>query len=168
MNLIANVVLLILVIIFIYHLTRGALYVPTHPDKVKTIIALAQIKPGDRFLDLGSGDGRIVIAAARAGADAYGYEINPLLVWWSRRQIRRAGLETQAKVLWKSFWNVNLGSYDTVIIFGIDYIMRRLANKLKTELRPGARFISYAFPLPGRDHDQKIEGLYVYTHENFS
>jgi len=68
------------------------------------MLKLGQVSSKDTLIDLGSGDGRILIAAACLGAKAVGYEINPFLVWKSRRLIRQARLEKLAKVYWKSFW----------------------------------------------------------------
>src|SRR3990167_6554218 len=67
----------------------GAIYVPTGRTKIKKIIELANIKPGDRAVDLGSGDGRLVIALAKSGGESHGYEINPWLVRLARKNIRQ-------------------------------------------------------------------------------
>ena len=95
------------------------------------MIALAQIKPQTKAVDLGSGDGRIVIALARAGVDAVGYEINPILAWWSRIRIYRLGLQSRARIYNQSFWSADLSGFDVVMIFGITHIMGRLEKKLK-------------------------------------
>src|SRR3989344_3817101 len=86
--LVISVVLLLFIIItfffFAIDLFLDLPYVATKKDKIKTVIKLVQIKPHETVVDLGSGDGRLLFAAARAGADAIGYEINPFLVVLTR------------------------------------------------------------------------------------
>ena len=158
-------VLLIFVMLVIWFLARGAVFVPIHQSKIEIILRMAQIQPKQKIADLGSGDGRIVIAFARAGAEAHGFEINPLLVWWSRYKIRRAGLHSRAFIHFRSFWPANLSQFDIVTVFGIDYIMKRLGKKLRRELKPGAQVISFAFPIPDWQEERKERGVYVYTVE---
>ncbi len=142
---------------------RGAPFVPTRPSVVKRIIKLAGVKPGERAVDLGSGDGRLVIALARSGADAYGYEINLWLVLWSRWQIRRAGLGSRAKIIWGSFWRGSLKPYSLVVVYGIPRIMPSLEKKLQRELSPGARVVSSAFIFPTWVPKETDGGLYLYS-----
>jgi Protein-L-isoaspartate carboxylmethyltransferase len=89
-----------LIIVFdmlvLWFVLRGAPYIPTKREGVIKMLKLARVRPGCKALDIGSGDGRLVIALAQAGAEAHGCEINPVLVWWSRRKIKAAGLEGRA------------------------------------------------------------------------
>jgi cyclopropane fatty-acyl-phospholipid synthase-like methyltransferase len=73
---------------------EGAHYMPTTNEIVIQMLTMAELKPGDKLVDIGSGDGRILIAAAQQGIESVGYEINPLLVLWSRSRIKRAGMDT--------------------------------------------------------------------------
>jgi protein-L-isoaspartate O-methyltransferase len=151
-----GVIILLLVIYFLGRpIIRGAIYFPTSPRSVATMLRLADVKPGDKLVDLGSGDGRILITAAQAGAEAVGYEINPVLVRRSRRAIARAGVggrageSGNAVVHWEDFWRINFSQFDVVIVYGIPYIMKDLQRKLERELRPGTKIISNAFIFPG-------------------
>jgi ribosomal protein L11 methylase PrmA len=145
-----NVALFFLVLLLAYYsgIFKGAPFLPTQKHALEKMIALAQIQHGEKLADLGSGDGRIVIAAAKAGAEAHGYEINPLLVWWSRYQIKKAGLSDRAFIHQKNFWRVDFSDYNIVMLFGITGIMKGLEKKLKTELKPGSRVISNIFVFP--------------------
>ena len=143
----------VLVIIFtIYIILRpmlfGAIYFPTMPGNVEVIRKFAAVKPGEKIADLGSGDGRILIALAKEGAETHGYEVNPLLVMSSRRNIRKAGLSKKAFVHLQSFWKADLSRYDAVITYGFPHIMKKLGEKLKRELRPKAKIISNIFLFP--------------------
>jgi 16S rRNA A1518/A1519 N6-dimethyltransferase RsmA/KsgA/DIM1 with predicted DNA glycosylase/AP lyase activity len=112
------------------------------------MVQMADAKPGQKIADIGSGDGRILMAFARRGIEAHGYEINPLLVWRSRRAIRLAGLQNKAFVHWKDLWRISFSGFDTIVVYGIPYIMGGLENKLEREADPGTKVISniYAFP----------------------
>lgn len=148
--------------LFVYALFFGAPYVPIPKYGLDKIIEYADIKPGQKAVDLGSGDGRIIIAMARAGAIAHGYEINPVLVWWTRRKIKKEGLEGKATVYLKSFWNEDLSKYDVVTLFGVRKIMKRLEEKLDKELKPGAKIISFGFSFPDWQYLKKEQATFLY------
>jgi len=156
------VVIFILLPFAIAPFARGAIFLPIHKKRVDTMIALSSVRPEDKVVDLGSGDGRIVIEFAKAGAEAHGYEINPFLVWLSRKNIREAGLKGKAFVHWKSFWRVNLSDYSIVTLFGINYIMKDLEQKLLKELTPGSRVVSYLFQFPTWQSEKKEYGVFLY------
>jgi precorrin-6B methylase 2 len=147
---------------FLLSTVGGAIYIPTKPERVETMIRLAKIKPGQKAVDIGSGDGRIVLALAKAGAHATGYEVNPLLVIRSWLTLRRFGVQRSTRVLLRNFWLCNFKEYDVVTLFGISYIMRDLEKKLLRELRPGAKVISNAFPFPHWKPIAKENEIYVY------
>jgi len=141
---------------------NGAPFVPTKRATVDRMVAVAGVKPGDRALDIGSGDGRIVIALAKAGAEAHGIDNNPLLVWWSRWNIRKAGLSGRAFIHWGNFWHHDFSPYDVVTLFGITQIMRRLERKLEKELKPGSRVVSNSFQFPTWKNVRKDDAVFVY------
>ncbi|MEK7087932.1 MAG: methyltransferase domain-containing protein [Patescibacteria group bacterium] len=149
-------------IVMLVWLRRGAFFVPTKRRYVPRIIALLSPKQGEKIADLGSGDGRLLFAFAGAGAEAHGYEHNPLLVARSRTLSRRHGLDGRVFVHMENFWNVDLSSFDGIVIYGIPYIMPRLEKKLRAELRPGARVVSLAFQFPNWPLSAKEKGIYLY------
>jgi len=129
-------------------LMNGALYVPTDPKMTEDMLDVAMLASGDKLVDLGSGDGRLVIAAAKRGIPAVGYEINPLLVFISRRKARAAGVEELATFYRRDFWHADLSAYSVVMVFGIGHIMARLERKLDKELASGSRVVCNLFALP--------------------
>jgi tRNA A58 N-methylase Trm61 len=143
-------------------LSRGPFFVPTRRKHLSVITAMLDIKAGEKAVDLGSGDGRLLIALANAGAEAHGYEHNPLLVMRSRRNAKRGGVSGRTFVHSENFWNADLSGFSVVTIYGIPYIMRRLEKKLQQELRPGARVLSYSFPFPSWQPAQTNKRIYVY------
>ena len=149
-------------IIMLVWLYRGPFYVPTRRKYVQRIISMLDIKKGETFVDLGSGDGRLLVAIVEAGGIAHGYEHNPLLVMQSRKSLKKLGMEDRASVYMENFWNTDISKYDGVVVYGIPYIMNRLEEKLKKELKSGARVVSYSFPLPKWEPSAKEKAVYLY------
>jgi len=114
------------------------------------------------MVDLGSGDGRIVIAFARAGADAHGYELNPVLVWWSRLHALALGLSNNAHFHIGSYWKEDLSKYRIVTIYGVPSMIQPLEKKLREELMPGARVLSNNTTLPNWTPSKSESGVYRY------
>lgn len=140
----------------------GAPFVPIEAVVLKRMIELITIQPGEKAADLGSGDGRIAIALAKAGARAEGYEINPLLVLVSRKNIQNASVTKQAIVHWKNFWKQDLSAFQVVTLFGMPHMMKKLQDKLQKELKPGARVISHQFKFPDWSVARQESQLYLY------
>ena len=105
---------------------NGAPFVVTDKLTLATILKMSKIKKGSRVVDLGSGDGRIVMEFAKRGFETHGYEINLLLVFLSRIIIRRAGLTSIARIYGRSFWKINLAKYDLVVVYWINHIISRI------------------------------------------
>lgn len=112
-------------------------------------------------MDLGSGDGRVVIDFAEAGFESYGVEINPLLVLWSKLKIKKLGLKN-AKIKWGNIWQTDLSGFDSVFIFQYKTANKMLAKKFKKELKNGSIVISTGFPLEGIELMQKDGHFLVY------
>ncbi len=151
-----------LVFYVFFPLGRGAIYDPSTPERTRTIVDVADVSPGEKAADLGSGDGRVVIALARRGAESHGYEVNPLLVLRSRRNIRREGLQGRAFIHWGSFWRADLSGYDLITVFQVGFIMGRLEAKLKRELPPGARIVSHYWRFPTLRAERGWGEVYLY------
>ncbi|MGI5826682.1 MAG: SAM-dependent methyltransferase [Patescibacteria group bacterium] len=137
-------------------------FVPSSTDRLNTMMELSGVKPGQKTLDLGSGDGRVVIAMAKAGAEAHGFEVDPKLIEEARRNIAEEGLEGKAFIHSKNFWDGDLGEYDVVTVYGITSIMGRLEAKLKNELRPNAKVVSNYFTFPNWEPEEVKEKVYLY------
>lgn len=137
-------------------------YVPSSAEKVITMIELADIKPGQKVADLGSGDGRVLIAMAKKGAFCFGFEIEPKRVELARKNIRSNGLSEKIIVFNKNFFDINLNKYDVITLYGITSIMGRLERKMMDELRPGTRVISNRFNFPNWKEDQITNDVFLY------
>jgi cyclopropane fatty-acyl-phospholipid synthase-like methyltransferase len=158
---IANVIIIV-DLIFLLPTIKGAIYYPSSPKQIATILSLAKLRGGERAVDIGSGDGRIPFALAQAGATAVGYEVNPILVLWSNWQARRLPTSKQPLFTWQNMWTADFSQFEVVTIFGMTYIMKDLEKKLQRELKPGAKVICNSFPFPNWKAEQSIDEVYLY------
>ena len=119
-------------------------FVTTPPEVVDRMLEVAQISPGDLLYDLGSGDGRIVITAAkRYGAKSVGFEIDPALVTLSRRNIREAGVEHLAEIREEDIRNVDLSAASVVTMYLYPAANLRLRAAIRRQLKAGSRVVSH-------------------------
>jgi len=134
-------------------------YVPATTTQVSNVFKALQGRAG-HFIDLGSGDGRIVLEGARRGFKAVGVELNPWLVIYSKFQALRLGLSSTASFYRKDIWKTSLQPYETVVIFGVDTMMEQLEEKCRKELKPSAEIVACRFPFPNLEADKTIgEGI---------
>jgi hypothetical protein len=154
--------IIIVDLIFLLPTVKGAIYYPSSDEQIATILKLAQIKKGEKAVDIGSGDGRIVVALARAGADAHGYEINPFLVVWSWWKSKQLPPHERGTHHWANLWTNNFSQFQVVTLFGMTYIMKDLEKKFIRELKPGARVICNSFPFPNWKPSKKMGSVYLY------
>ena len=145
-----------------FPLGRGAIYDPSSANETRMMADLADVRRGERAADLGSGDGRVVIALALKGAEAHGYEVNPVLVIASRNNIRKAGLAGRAFIHWGSFWRKDLSRYTLITVFQVGFVMARLEAKLNRELAPGSRVVSHYWRFPGLSPERTQGNIYRY------
>lgn len=120
---------------------------------------------GKTFIDLGSGDGRVVIAAAQAGYTATGIELNPVLITMSYIAAWRAGVLSLVRFRMQNFWSINLKEYDAISIFGVNPVMEKLHEKLDKEAQPGTHVVCFRFPMKRRKPLWQDNELYLYEIE---
>lgn len=121
-------------------------FVQSPEEVVECMLALAEPREGDVVYDLGSGDGRIVLAAARIyGVRAIGLELDPNLVSESRRAVADAGLQDLAEIREQDFLTADLSAASIVTLYLFPAANIRLRPILKQQLRPGARVVSHEF-----------------------
>jgi precorrin-6B methylase 2 len=130
-------------------------FVTTPEDVVERMLALAKTGPADHVIDLGSGDGRIVITAARLhGARGVGVEIDGKLVEVSRENARRAGVAGRVEFEERDVLLTDLSRATVVTIYLLPSLIDRLQPKFLDELRPGTRIVSHAFAMKGWKPDR--------------
>ena len=140
-------------------------YVTTPPYAVTAMLKLANVTSDDIVYDLGSGDGRIVIAAARDfGARAVGVEIDPQLIQESERNAETAGVTSRVTFLQKDLFRVDISEATVVTLFLLPGINAMLTPTFLKELRPGTRIVSYLHDMGEWQPDKtaRAEGSPVY------
>jgi hypothetical protein len=145
---------------------RGAPWVPTFRRDIDELFLLHTFKKGDVLVDLGSGDGRVLRAAAERGVRSVGYELNPFLVWYSRFRLRQ--FRHIATVRLEDFWTINLPD-DTAVVFVFlaKPFMKKLDAKLTDEAQRLGRsitLVSYGMEIPGKKPVKCRGGLLAYRY----
>lgn len=152
-------------------------YVAIDRQKIDTIIKLAKIKKGETVVDLGSGDGRLLIAAANAGAHAIGYEINPLLVFLTRLKarllhLRGGGIATksgkrhlgggQVIVKKQNLWQADLSQADVIFVYSLKTHIQKFEDFVYKNAKKGTRIIVNTNPFPSRKPVKSENGIFLY------
>ncbi len=140
-------------------LLRGAPYLPTLDSQARIALELLSLQPGQTLLELGSGDGKVLVLAARAGLNVVGVELNPFLVvisWLRTRRYRK-----RVRIIWGDFWYVQWPECDGVFTFLLERFMSRLDERMRLVQKPLA---SFAFKIPDRKPDAQRGGVYLYRY----
>jgi SAM-dependent methyltransferase len=136
-------------------------YVATPEGVGVEMLRLAGVGSADTVYDLGSGDGRLVIAAARDfGATGVGVEIDPNLIQTSREKAATAGVAERTRFLWQDLFETDFREATVVTLYLTEEVNLRLRPKLMRELRPGSRVVSHDFPMADWPPDrlQRVRG----------
>jgi SAM-dependent methyltransferase len=170
--LILTIVVVVIVVCFAFVLLRGAPYLPTLGKQVGSALDLINLEPGQTLLELGCGDGKVLIAAAERGWRVVGYELNPLMAgiaWWRTRRYHASG---QVKVVWGDFWRAEWPQSEGIFVFLLDRYMEKLdKNIVQYYARYGkykgkrVKVISFAFQIPGKVPIAEKDGLFLYEYK---
>ena len=139
-------------------------FVPSPPEVVDKMIERAGVKKGDVVYDMGSGDGRIVIAAAKKGARAVGFEIDGDLVKESRENIRKAGMQNLAEIRQQDILTVDLSPATVVTMYLLPDVNLKLKPNLLKQLKAGSRVVSHSFDMGDWKPDkvERVDGRTIY------
>ena len=157
-----NELLLIATIIFAFFaavLFVGAPYLPTLGRQVDAAFDLLELQKGQTLLELGCGDGKVLVAAARRGYKVIGVELNPIMfaVSW----LRTIRYRKHVRVLWGDFWRMQWPEADGVFVFLLDRFMPALDQRMRTYKKPLA---SVAFQVPGKKPTTVKNGVFLYRY----
>lgn len=150
-----------------YAAASGAPWVPTKKGDLKRIECLLQLQSGERFVELGCGNGRVCqyLAQKNPGAEVHGVELSLLqyFVAWVQNRLTRSKI----RFYFQNIFHHDLSDYDAVYLFLMPETYQKIQPKLKKELRPGARVVTYVWPIPGWepveiDHEEGALDLYLY------
>lgn len=138
---------------------KDVVWVPTSPEMVEKMLDLAKVTKDDVVMDLGSGDGRMIIAAAKRGARAIGVEFNPEMVKISREAAQEAGVADRATFIEGDMFEADISKATVLALFLLPSNLDKLAPKFLA-LRPGTRIVNNTFQVTGWDADasETVEG----------
>lgn len=141
-----------------YSFFIGAPYFKTPKKAIRELLAAAQIKPGQKFYDLGAGDGKVLIIAEKEfAALAIGFELAPIVYVMARLNLFFHGVK-HARLYCRNFYKQNLSEADIVFCFLSLHAMAKLEPKFEQELKTGTKVISYSFSIHGWQPKKVIEG----------
>jgi SAM-dependent methyltransferase len=130
-------------------------YVPTPHDVVDKMLEIARVKKGDLVYDLGCGDGRIVVAAAKKGAKAIGFDISPERVEEAKANVKKNKVETSARIFEKDIFILDLSKANVITLYLLPELNVKLIPQLE-KLKPGSRIVSHDFDMEGVLPDREV------------
>lgn len=144
----------------------GPPYLPTLRLNLNTALDLLELKPGQTLLDLGSGDGRILVEGAKRGLNVVGVELSLFLVvisWFRTRRYRK-----QVKIIWGNYFYTHWPPADGVFSFMIQYQMKKLdaaVTRWQQEHKRPVRLASFAFKIPDKPVAVERDAVYIYEYK---
>jgi SAM-dependent methyltransferase len=125
---------------------RDVMFLPTEESLVEKMVSLAKLRPQDRLIDLGSGDGRMVIAAAKRGARALGIEYNPRLVALAKRNAAKERVADRAEFIEADIFETDFSDSTVITMFLLPELNLRLRSQI-LDLKPGTRIVSNSYDM---------------------
>jgi SAM-dependent methyltransferase len=139
----------------LYQAGKDVIWVPTPEELVAAMLDMAKVTPSDYVIDLGSGDGRIVIAAAKRGARALGIEYNPDMVELSRSNALKEGVSGKASFMQADIFETDFSRATVVTMYLLSSLNMKLRPKI-LDMKPGTRVVSHAFDMEDWKADQTV------------
>lgn len=157
-------VLIALVLLFGFVVFVGPPYLPTLRKQIDAGLDLLDLKEGETLLELGSGDGRVMLAAAKRGLKVVGIELNPILVLTSYLVTFR--YRSQVRIIWGSYWGAPWPRADAIFTFMLPRYMGKLDERIhKWRPESTTRVASFAFAIPGKEPVAERDGVFLYEYK---
>ncbi len=152
-----------IIVCFGFVLMFGPPYLPTMDKQVRTALDMLNLKPGQTLLELGCGDGKVLVAAARRGLQVTGIELNPLLVLLCRARTWR--YRKQVKVVWGNYWRTESWPLaDGIFGFVLPKYMTKLDQTIISWHTKPVKLASFAFIIPDKKVNQEKDGVFLYEY----
>lgn len=151
------------VMCFTFVVFFGAPFLPTLRPQITVALDLLDLKPGQTMLELGCGDGRVLVAAAERGITTVGYELNPLLAAFAWLRTRRYG--KQVKVICGNYWRLKWPQADAIFGFILPRYMGKLHKKVIQYTYRPLLIASFAFPIAEKKPAKIEQGVYLYEYK---
>ena len=153
------ILLILLFLSFGVIVFAGAPYVPSRKVDIKKMFDELNLRKSSLVIDLGCGDGKVLVEASKHGLKAKGYELNPFLYAIAKFRLREF---PESEVVLGNYWTADISKASLVFVFSAAPFMDRLYTKLKNELKKGGLIASYAFSFEGVKIFKKIEPINIY------
>jgi len=137
----------------------GAPYVPSRKVDTSNLFKELNLRKGTTVVDLGCGDGKVLLEASKNNLKSIGYELNPILFLIAKLRLKNY---SNSKVIWGNYWSADISKAGLVFVFSAAPFMQRLYEKFKTQLSPGTLVASYGFSFEGVKIYKKIKPINVY------
>jgi SAM-dependent methyltransferase len=157
------ILIILLLACFVGVLFFGAPYLPTLTPQVGAALELADLKPGQTLLELGCGDGKVLIAAAQVGITSVGYELNPLLAFVAWLRTRR--FRGRVQVICGNFWQRTWPEADAIFTFLLPRYMEKLDKYIMQYEHKPIKLVSFAFTVPNKSPINQKHGVFLYRYE---
>lgn len=131
-------------------------YVPTPEKVVERMLDLADVQPSDYVIDLGSGDGRIVIAAAKRGASGHGIDLDPERIAEARERAKKEGVANQIMFMEQDIFKTDFSEASVITMYLLSSVNKKLRPKLLDKLQPGTEIVSHSFDMGEWEPDKEI------------
>lgn len=165
-NLLLIIALLILAAMVVLPIFFGAPWHPLLPGTIRRILRFAELQPGETFCDLGCGEGRVLISAAKEfSAQAMGVEIDPLKVLLARLLARIHGVDDRVSVVRGNLFDFDPGSADVLYLYLTHQAMDKLFPEILKKLKPSVRIVSYRFCLRGMTPDKVSQDKTLFLYQ---
>lgn len=163
MTLILFFIVFWLILLFGFVVFFGAPYLPTLKKQQAAALKLLNLEPGQTLLELGSGDGTMLLAAAKKDIHVIGYELNPILVLVSLYRTRK--YRKHVRVIWGNYWNAVLPRTDGIYVFLLGKFMKKLDKKIiQNYPEHTVKLASFTFKIPDKEITKEKDGVYLYTY----
>jgi len=163
----AGLFIIFLLATTIYAAVIGAPFAGTPKQGIRKSFKLIDLKPNEKVYDLGAGDGRVLIIAAKEfGVQSYGFELSFLLYLFAKINIFLSGVSKKAKVKWTNFFKEDLSGADVIFCWLTPKTLPKLEYKFKNELKTGTRVIVFSSPLNfwsvEKEFEVNFEGIKIF------
>lgn len=143
----------------------GAPYLPTLSNRLNDALDLLDLKPGQKMLELGCGDGRLLVAAAKKGIHSVGYELNPILYAYAK--IRTWKYRSYVTVKLGNYWIMEWPEADAIYVFLLQKYMSKLhKNVIQYSKNKDIKLVSFAFNITEKKFIKEKNGMFLYKYSN--
>ena len=156
-------IIAVVMVAFAFVVLFGPPYLPTRRRYSKTALDLLALEPGQTMLELGSGDGRVLLAAAKRGWNVVGIELNPLLVLFSKIYTWR--YRRQVHIIWGDYFKVKWPPVEGIFTFMLPRLMSKLDHHVTAWPHRPVKLASFAFKIPNKKPSAKRNGVFLYTYK---